>query len=930
MELSVRVSKRLQAKKDSLNIQASEPESFLNVLVPEPVSLKNVTQNNVSGLTPSAIRYRRHREKLQADPEKFAAFKEKDRKRSVLYRQNITPEKRERARLLSNLRTQKCRQKKKELGLPLNEKKVKPETRAAVLERREKERLRKAAYRAKLSPHEKAWINRKRKERKQQANSPQANSPLCVNSAEVGESLGTGFQTPVAKRMAVSRALMKLPRSPKKYAAVVEGLSQIRSPRRSKALQDIGFLRLPERRKLIFLNNINESIKTYLHSTSKKRSQMSNARRQVLCNILTKYNKFRGCATHFKHFGFSRSFMSKCKSQNIARKKRSDCITQNALEKIHNFYSREDVSRTDPSQSSVSARTGKPKRFMQKTLKEAYTQLSTHAPTLKVSFSKFAKLKPFMTKATQHNKMQSCLCEFCMKIFLYMEGINKFLIKKGHRELTLKNPASSLDLTLCPRTNANCFHKLQCIERSCSNCGVDLINKYFEPLKNCMDELAEWSIWSKMTDEYVQSDGTLRKVIKWRPVNKEGPFNDLVTSMQKDLEKFSLHLFTANWQQQQFADLKQDLPCDWLLLVSDFGQNFTCHHQDEIQGAHWARTEVTIHPVVSYYRDKDLIVKESMVFLSNDLKHDGHASQHFQMKVIYELANRGHAFTKVISFSDGCAAQYKGKLNFVDLSFSKEDTNVSIERHYFGSRHGKGPCDAEIGVKKNATLAIKRRMAIISDAKGLFLWAKEYMTKAEPTSKRTFFLVEQGEINRDRPDRSNEKIRSLQGSRSVHAVRGITPYNIAYRKRSCFCFPCRNSDGSQCLHDEICGSWNMFKLQKQNVVQSQSNLESSLDVSPICSNSKAQTLSSTNQKYIVNSCVIVKYGEIFYPGVVTEVLDDQRRINFLKRHRNKRDIFVYPEVQDIQLVYADMIVTEVMLIPNGNSLREWRVEGFDF
>ncbi|KAI8789433.1 CAunnamed protein product [Biomphalaria glabrata] len=221
-------------------------------------------------------------------------------------------------------------------------------------------------------------------------------------------------------------------------------------------------------------------------------------------------------------------------------------------------------------------------------------------------------------------------------------------------------------------------------------------------------------------------------------------------------------------------------------------------------------------------------------------------------------------------------------------------------------------------------------MAIISDAKGLFLWAKEYMTKAEPTSKRTFFLVEQGEINRDRPDRSNEKIRSLQGSRSVHAVRGITPYNIAYRKRSCFCFPCRNSDGSQCLHDEICGSWNMFKLQKQNVVQSQSNLESSLDVSPICSNSKAQTLSSTNQKYIVNSCVIVKYGEIFYPGVVTEVLDDQRRIIFLKRHRNKRDIFVYPEVQDIQLVYADMIVTEVMLIPNGNSLREWRVEGFDF
>ncbi|KAK0050883.1 stomatin-like protein 2 mitochondrial [Biomphalaria pfeifferi] len=497
--------------------------------------------------------------------------------------------------------------------------------------------------------------------------------------------------------------------------------------------------------------------------------------------------------------------------------------------------------------------------------------------------------------------MQSCLCEFCMKIFLYMEGINKFLIKKGHRELTLKNPGSSLDLTLCPRTNANYFHKLQCIERSCRNCGVDLINKYFEPLKNCMDELAEWSIWSKMTDEYVQSDGTLRKVTKWRPVNKEGPFNELVTSMQKDLEKFSLHLFTANWQQQQFADLKQGLPCNWLLLVSDFGQNFTCHHQDEIQGAHWARTEVTIHPVVSYYRDKDLIVKESMFFLSNDLKHDGHASQHFQTKVIYELANRGHAFTKVISFSDGCAAQYKGKLNFVDLSFSKEDTNVSIERHYFGSRHGKGPCDAEIGVvKKNATLAIKRRVAIISDAKGLFLWAKEYMTKAEPTSKRTFFLVEQGEINRDRPDRSNEKIRSLQGSRSVHAVRGITPYNIAYRKRSCFCFPCRNSDGSQCLHDEICGSWKVFKLQKQNVVQSQSNLEASLDVSPICSNSKA-TLEHAQQSVRQRSRLPINTVILFVPQQEAWVIERFGKFNqILQPGLN----FILPVIDGIKYVQS--------------------------
>ncbi|KAK0068073.1 hypothetical protein Bpfe_002008, partial [Biomphalaria pfeifferi] len=76
------------------------------------------------------------------------------------------------------------------------------------------------------------------------------------------------------------------------------------------------------------------------------------------------------------------------------------------------------------------------------------------------------------------------------------------------------------------------------------------------------------------------------------------------------------------------------------------------------------------------------------------------------------------------------------------------------------------------------------------------------------------------------------------GSRSVHAMRGITTYTFAYRKRSCFCFPCRNSDGSQCLHDEICGSWKVFKLQKHNEEQYQSNLEASMDISPMCSNLK--------------------------------------------------------------------------------------------
>ncbi|ESO85493.1 hypothetical protein LOTGIDRAFT_154982 [Lottia gigantea] len=49
---------------------------------------------------------------------------------------------------------------------------------------------------------------------------------------------------------------------------------------------------------------------------------------------------------------------------------------------------------------------------------------------------------------------------------------------------------------------------------------------------------------------------------------------------------------------------------------------------------------------------------------------------------------------KLIVWSDGCSAQYKSKLPFY---FAAEAPD---ERAYFGSCHGKGPCDACGGVVK--------------------------------------------------------------------------------------------------------------------------------------------------------------------------------------------------------------------------------------
>lgn len=70
----------------------------------------------------------------------------------------------------------------------------------------------------------------------------------------------------------------------------------------------------------------------------------------------------------------------------------------------------------------------------------------------------------------------------------------------------------------------------------------------------------------------------------------------------------------------------------------------------------------------------------------------------------------GLKIEKEIQFPDGAPTQYKSKYNFVDISMCHDDFGFSVEKHFFGSRHGKGPCYGEVGViKRSANLAVTTR-----------------------------------------------------------------------------------------------------------------------------------------------------------------------------------------------------------------------------
>ena len=65
---------------------------------------------------------------------------------------------------------------------------------------------------------------------------------------------------------------------------------------------------------------------------------------------------------------------------------------------------------------------------------------------------------------------------------------------------------------------------------------------------------------------------------------------------------------------------------------------------------------------------------------------------------------------KIFYFTDGSAAQYKNRKNFLNLCYHESGFGVQAEWHFYATSHGKEPCDGIGGtVKRLAARASLQR-----------------------------------------------------------------------------------------------------------------------------------------------------------------------------------------------------------------------------
>ena len=242
-------------------------------------------------------------------------------------------------------------------------------------------------------------------------------------------------------------------------------------------------------------------------------------------------------------------------------------------------------------------------------------------------------------------------------------------------------------------------------------------------------------------------------------------------------------------------------PMDQAVAVMDFAENFTIQ-------AHWVQRQVTIHTVFLVRHapnstdDAPVLLKESLVMISDDIKQDSAAVYAFTNQLLIHISNNpGPLPIKVLHrFTDNCATQYKCKHSFGHLHLYPRIHNVNVVYHYTESGHGKGPSDG-IGatVKQHLSRMIIADEVVLHTAYDVYLAAARTLDKiakndlpdrqkAAALSLRHIIYVLSRKIRRMAPPHDNN-LQTINGTQKFHMVRLEGP-NLKCQDLSCTCVVC--------------------------------------------------------------------------------------------------------------------------------------------
>jgi hypothetical protein len=434
-------------------------------------------------------------------------------------------------------------------------------------------------------------------------------------------------------------------------------------------------------------------------SQTKKRSEK--------VTILTVLPHSWSCKRIEDEFGVS-NYMARTVKKLVAEKgilstpnpKPGKTLCENTADLIKSFYNSDDISRMMPGKKDYvtirnqGSKIQVQKRLLLANISEIYQLFKEKHPGHHVGFSKFCELKPknciLVGKSGTHTV---CVCTLHQNMKLMINGVGLHNMILDGYEAPIKTYHGYLAKIMCNPPSVNCYMN------KCSQCpGTTLLKESlmttFE--NNVVDEVSykQWVTVDRCMMETVTKN-----------------IDEFIDEFMENLLKLKTHSFIANRQKESYSELKEGLTEGEVLVNCDFAENYSFILQDEIQSYHWSSSQATIHPFIVYYQWQGKLKHLQYVFISNCLEHNTVAFYVFQSKLVSILKETlPFDLVKIKYFSDGSAAQYKNKKNFLNLCLHKSDFEVQAEWHFFATSHGKSACDGLGGtVKRLAAKASLQR-----------------------------------------------------------------------------------------------------------------------------------------------------------------------------------------------------------------------------
>jgi len=477
-------------------------------------------------------------------------------------------------------------------------------------ERKQKERLHK------MTEIEK----RKKRLLQQQASKRRINLTNNVNSQINMKS----FSNKMKKSRALKKLRSSLPKSPEMRVSTVAAYLEYAKSPTIVTLQENDIIVSPEDKHEKQLGvAVLEDLKQSISETKLKRTDGARSAMNVLSVAISgeSVHKLRSKVSLAKKLQVpirrvSSGFSLRTKiSHSLAssheytkRKVRSDAISDEHKKLMHDFWCAPDNSHPTGNKNDIKRVRIGPKNYsshpvqiLEKTQSEIYLEFREKYPDLKVSQSVFERCKPYFVRAASQKDRMTCCCRYHLEfkyvfksVMNYRKTVNKDL--RTEDRLPIYDTANDIcNETLCA-PDENGLHEKNCLDRSCSKCGVKLLNFADNELQTEGDiENVQWECF-----EYrdIKSKNGLRK--KLLLVKKNTKPGEMTAYFKKLLETFPFHNFRAKWQNQQLKRLVTNLPLNHVITVHDYSENYRCKDKTELQSSYFQKNEASLHVTLLY------------------------------------------------------------------------------------------------------------------------------------------------------------------------------------------------------------------------------------------------------------------------------------------------------------------------------------------